>query len=238
MYFPVTAAFYFHPNSASCPSTLPHCVGGSYYMNIAPAVGSTDVRASRTTESGETVDPAEEAAMQKYVEDPRRNIRKMMQDGQAKAWARQRALREAQHKSVADFEPSWIARSGMTLTGTVVARVDSAPQRDWQGRPQVGAPFAVVIFRESPDIVMCEDWSLLRQAYGADLNGLIGKTIEVNGTVVASLCGIGSACITGFIKIVENPAEAQYGSAPERSDVAGTNSAPAPPATDVALRRR
>jgi hypothetical protein len=75
---------------------------------------------------------------------------------------------------VADHTPDWIGRT-MTVEGTV-DKISSFAQ------------IASIIFREAPDgsfKVFLPDDGPLRAQYGADLSGLIGKTVRVTGEVKA-----------------------------------------------------
>ena len=84
-------------------------------------------------------------------------------------------------RKVADFGSSWLG-SRVTATGTI-ARVEA------------NGPWELLYFKESSDFVACfvaapfrTPTSQVMQAGGADFAGLVGKTVQVTGSVAQALC--------------------------------------------------
>ena len=199
-FVPLTTALYFQPERGSYvdePFVGGGWVGGDYYLNIAPNATARDLHASLGSPDGTTPAPASSlcgaVSCQDQIAEAMRNYDPVKAAAAAeKAAAEAKAREEAQRtrqfeadaardkalsRSVGDYSPDWMAQ-GLIVTGTV-SRIGLEPM------------WAVLYFKESPngDFVGCIPRKLFEGFGGKDFSGLVGKTVDLRGSVVRPLCG-------------------------------------------------
>jgi hypothetical protein len=194
---PMTAQIFFHPSARHCTTDLPEmrCRGGRYYLDVAPKTGDLELHATHGD------DHPEESVVQPRT--PEQNARDLANGAReataiANAIVNGRPLPGPRSDEPLDFSQK---RAQWWQSST---RPAAAYQASWMGQivvvrgtvASVGgqAMDATIVLKESPGLTVCPQYpNRLRQIYGADLNALVGKTVEVTGEVERfSLCGSGA----------------------------------------------
>jgi len=195
---PITAQIFFHPSARTCVRTVgdPICGGGRYYLDVAPKIGDLELHATHG-------DHAEESVVQPLTPE---QIAAGLAAGAKEVTAIANAIVNGRPiPGTRGDEPlDFSQKRARWWTGSM--RPAGAYQASWIGQivvvrgtvASVGddGMDAAIVLKESPRNVLtvCPQYpNRLRQVYGADLNVLVGKTIEVTGEVERySPCGTGA----------------------------------------------
>jgi hypothetical protein len=196
---PLAAMLYFQPESARwSPDGRggEYMIGGVYYLNVAPKPGDRDVHATAATESGEDRRSPEQlkldAEQRKILEEAmaRASAEHVRHERVVAEWDKEKAVARSDVKSVADYSPAWMSKP-VSVKGTV-ARLEVQPM------------WVVVHFQESPSgaFVACfrrrlreegEKGPIFEGTNGRDYSELLGKTVNVYGSVGRPSCAPASA---------------------------------------------
>ncbi len=198
-FVPLAAVLYFQPEAARwSPDGRGggNLFGGKYYLNVAPKPGDHDVHASKGFESDADRRSPEQvkadAETRKQVEEAiaREHAERERHERVVAEYDREKAIVRSDVKSVADFSPDWMYKP-VSVKGTV-------------SRLEVQPMWVVVHFQESPTgaFVACfrrrlreegEKGPIFEGSNGRDYSELIGKTVNVYGSVGRPACAPAAA---------------------------------------------
>jgi hypothetical protein len=193
-FVPLAAVLYFQPEAKRWyPDGMggTYSLGGQYYLNVAPKPGDRDVHASVSTESGEDRRSPEQkkadAELRKKAGEAvaRESAERERHERVVAEWDKEKSIARSDIKSVADYSPDWMSKP-VSVKGTV-------------SRLEVQPMWVVVHFQESPSgaFVACfrrrlreegEKGPIYEGANGRDYSELIGKTVNVYGSVGRPAC--------------------------------------------------
>jgi len=186
---PIAAQVFFHPSARTCSRIAGdlRCGGGRYYLDVAPKAGDLELHATHGDDHAD-----ESVAQLRTPEQDARDLANGVKtatelanaivngrrlpgprsDEPADFTAKRAQWWKASMRPAGAYQPSWIGQI-VVVRGTV-ASIGDQPMD------------ATIVLKESlkDGLTVCPQYpNRLRRVYGADLNVLVGKTIEVTGEV-------------------------------------------------------